>query len=245
MSITIIVMVIAGIVVGFALDAAIARLAKEPYERGELEDDDLRLRKGGGTGLELHSETGALALPRALTSASIYRRAAIVALTTLLFALVGRQYAGSVWQLAVISAYTCALVICAATDAIAYRVPNVVTYPAVLGALVVGLLAPDASRFDVIAGGVLAGGLLFIPSLLTGGAMGMGDVKLALFMGFALGLALVIPAMLLMAIGGGLFAVFMLVTRIRGRRDPIPYAPFIAGATMLVMLLYGTAFAAV
>jgi leader peptidase (prepilin peptidase)/N-methyltransferase len=93
-----------------------------------------------------------------------------------------------------------------------------------------------------MAGGLIVGGILFVPSVLTGGAMGMGDVKLAFFVGFALGLALVVPAMLVMAISGGLAAAILLVTRLRGKGDPIPYAPFIAGAAMLVILLNGTAF---
>jgi hypothetical protein len=37
----------------------------------------------------------------------------------------------------------------------------------------------------------------------------------------------------------------MLVTRLRGKGDPIPYAPFIAGGMMLVLLIQGTAFRAV
>jgi leader peptidase (prepilin peptidase)/N-methyltransferase len=103
-------------------------------------------------------------------------------------------------------------------------------------------MAIDGSgRLDVLFGGLVFAGLLLIPSLLTGG-MGMGDVKLALFVGFALGFELILPAMLLMAIGGGLAAVFLLVTRVRGRRDPIPYAPFIAGGALITMLTQGVAF---
>ena len=71
----------------------------------------------------------------------------------------------------------------------------------------------------------------------------MGDVKLAFFVGFALGLGLVVPAMLYMAIGGGIAAVALLVTRVRNRRDPIPYAPFISGGALIVMLMQGVAFA--
>ena len=72
--------------------------------------------------------------------------------------------------------------------------------------------------------------------------MGMGDVKFAFFVGFALGLTFVVPAMLIMAISGGFAAAVMLVTRLRSRGDPIPYAPFIAGGMLVVMLMEGTAF---
>jgi prepilin signal peptidase PulO-like enzyme (type II secretory pathway) len=48
--------------------------------------------------------------------------------------------------------------------------------------------------------------------------------------------------MLLMAISGGLAAALMLITRLRGKGDPIPYAPFIAGGALVVILVQGTAF---
>ena len=67
--------------------------------------------------------------------------------------------------------------------------------------------------------------------------MGMGDVKLAFFVGFALGLTFVVPAMLIMAMSGGLAAAILLVTRLRGKGDPIPYAPFIAGGALVALLI--------
>ena len=65
-------------------------------------------------------------------------------------------------------------------------------------------------------------------AILTRGGMGMGDVKLAFFTGFALGLTFGVNALLLTAIGGGIIAVVLIVLRLRNRHDPIPYAPFIA-----------------
>lgn len=238
---TVIVMAFVGFIAGFPVDTLIARLAREPFERGVVEEDDLRLKKSP---LALNSETGAFAMPSLLTTASWYRRAVVVALTTVVFALLGRAYAGDDLHVAIVAAYAAVLIVCAGTDVLAYRVPNIVTYPAIVGAIAIGLAIPNAQRFDVIAGGILFGGLLFVPSLITGGAMGMGDVKLAFFVGFALGLAYVVPAMLIMAIAGGIGAAVMLVTRVRGRGDPIPYAPFIAAGALVVMLMQGTAFRA-
>ncbi|HYM16180.1 MAG TPA: A24 family peptidase [Dehalococcoidia bacterium] len=238
---TIIIMMLAGCVAGFALDNLIARMAKEPYQRGDSDGDDAAGRPGA-TALDLHSEAGALAMPALLTDRWWLRRTMVVAATAALFALVGWRYAADSWQLPIVAAYVSALIICTSTDLLAYRVPNAVTYPAILGALIVGLTINDANRLDVVFGGLVFGGLLFVPSILTGGAMGMGDVKLAFFVGFALGLTLVVPAMLLMAISGGLAAALMLVTRVRSKGDPIPYAPFIAGAALVVLLLRGTAF---
>jgi prepilin signal peptidase PulO-like enzyme (type II secretory pathway) len=239
---TVIAMAVAGFFAGFLLDRWIARLAREPYERGEVEEDDVRLNEGVHGALELHSETGSFAMPRALTTGSPYRRTAVVAATTGVFVAIGHQYGGDISHLAIVAAYAAVLIICIGTDLLAYRVPNVVTYPAILGAFAIGIVHPDASSTAVVGGGLLAGGLLFVPALLTGGAMGMGDVKLAFFAGLALGITLVIPALLVMAIAGGVVAGVLLISRLRGKGDPIPYAPFIAGGALVVMLLQGTAF---
>jgi prepilin signal peptidase PulO-like enzyme (type II secretory pathway) len=238
--VTVAVVAIIGLIVGFVLDELIARLACEPYTRTGGGGDGVEHHSGPA--MELQSETGALAMPRLLTTASWYRRAIVVGTTTACFALIGKQYAGTDWRIAVVGFYVSVLIICAATDVLAYRVPNAVTYPAILGALALGCIVPDANWRAVVAGGLLFGGLLLIPSMITGGAMGMGDVKLAFFVGFALGLEFVVQAMLLMALAGGLAAAVLLITRVRGKGDPIPYAPFIAGGALFTMFVQGTAF---
>jgi leader peptidase (prepilin peptidase)/N-methyltransferase len=240
--VTIIIMAVFGVIAGFLLDELIARLAREPYERGESGDGPESEHRPGGGPLELASEAGALEMPRLLTTGAPYRRVIVVIATTAVFALLGRQYQGEDWHLAIVAFYASVLIICTATDILAYRVPNAVTYPAIVGAFVIGMFAPGADRLDVLFGGLIFGGLLFVPSMLTGGAMGMGDVKLAFFVGLALGLAFVVPAMLIMAMSGGLAAAILLLTKLRGKGDPIPYAPFIAGGALVALLIQGSAF---
>ncbi len=234
-------MALVGIAAGFVLDGLIARLAREPYERGEVEEDDLRLKKDPSA-LELSSETGAFDMPRALTTGSAYRRLVVIAATVLLLGFAGRQYGDDALHLVIIAGYVSALIVCTGTDVLAYRVPNVITYPSILAAIVIGMLMPDASVASVWAGGLITGGTFLAMSIATRGGMGMGDVKLAFFVGFALGLTFGVYAMLITAIAGGVIAVLLMVTRIRDRRDPIPYAPFIAIGAMWVMLMQGTAF---
>jgi leader peptidase (prepilin peptidase)/N-methyltransferase len=233
-------MALVGIAVGFVLDELIARLAREPFERGEIEEDDLRLKKDPS--LALSSEHGAFDMPRALTTGSAYRRVAVVAVTALLFAFAARQYGDEPGNMVIIAAYLGALIVCTGTDVLAYRVPNVITYPAVVAAIIVGSLMPDASMPNMLAGGLIVGGTFLAMSIATRGGMGMGDVKLAFFVGFALGLVFGVFAMLITAIAGGIIAVTLMVTRIRDRRDPIPYAPFIAIGAAWVMLTQGAAF---
>ena len=224
-----------GLFVGIALDALIGRLAWPTVNDEPLAEPTL----GSATGLA--TETGSLVVASA--RAHWQRRIAVMAATSGFFALTALRY-DEPEHLAIITAYVCVLLICAGTDLIAYRVPNVVTYPAILGAIVIGAFMPGADIWEVLAGGALAGGVLLLPALFTGGVgMGMGDVKLSAFVGLTIGFAFIAPAMLIMAIGGGVTAAFLLVTGLRKKGEPIPYAPFISAGGLAVLFWQGTAFA--
>jgi prepilin signal peptidase PulO-like enzyme (type II secretory pathway) len=227
-----VVLALAGIPAGFALDAVIVRLAVPP------DDDDAATPFAP----RLQSEAGALVLPQEDATRAWLRRLIVVAATAGLFALAGGRYDGG--EIALVCAYVCVLLVCAGTDALAYRVPNVITYPAIVGALIAGALMPDTDFPRVLAGGALAGGIFLFPALLTGGAgMGMGDVKLAAFAGLALGFPNIAPALVFTALAGGGAALALLTTGARRRREPIPYAPFISAGALVALFWQGAAFA--
>jgi len=69
--------------------------------------------------------------------------------------------------------------------------------------------------------------------------MGWGDVKLAALIGLATGFPLVLLALVMAAIMGGLVAVALLIAKKRGRKETIPFAPFLSLAT-LITLLWGS-----
>ncbi len=236
----ILVLAAAGLAVGLALDALIVRLGVPPDDdEGEPAIDTAPALDA----LAVHrAEAGTLAVTFDTSARAWLRRLAVVATTAGLFALAGWRF-DDVGQAAIVAAYVSVLIVCAGTDLMAYRVPNVVTYPAILGAAAVAILLPDANVWDALAGGALAGGVLLLPSILTGGrGMGMGDVKLAIFVGLALGFTHVSPALLMMALGGGAVALFLLVTRIRKKGEPIPYAPFISAGSIAALLWQGAVF---
>ena len=237
-----------GLVVGLALDAIIVRLAVPPDDEEEdtpQPQDEAPGEVDAGTpaaaGIaSVHAEAGSLVV--GAEGSGWLRRLLVVGATAGLFAAAAALYDGAS-HLAVITAYICVLLICAATDALSYRVPNVITYPAIVGALVVGAAMPGAAFFEVLAGGALAGGVLLLPAIFTGGmGMGMGDVKLAAFIGLALGFAHVVPALVLMALAGGAAATLLLVSGRRKRSEPIPYAPFISLGALAALFWQGAAF---
>jgi prepilin signal peptidase PulO-like enzyme (type II secretory pathway) len=145
-------------------------------------------------------------------------------------------------HIAVVAVYIAVLVACAASDLATYRVPNVITYPAIIFALLIGAFFPDADFPAALIGAAAGGGLMLFSLVISRGAMGLGDVKLATFAGLALGWPLIVPALFLMALSGGLTALVLLLSGLRGRKDPIPYAPFIAAAALAVILWQGTVF---
>jgi prepilin signal peptidase PulO-like enzyme (type II secretory pathway) len=142
----------------------------------------------------------------------------------------------------VVAVYIVVLVICAATDLAWYRVPNVITYPAIILAFLAGSFMPDGDLLRTLGGAGTAAGFMLLALIISRGAMGLGDVKLALFSGLAVGWPLVGDMLVLMALTGGVVAVILLLTRVKGRRDPIPYAPFISAATIAVIFWQGTSF---
>ena len=66
---------------------------------------------------------------------------------------------------------------------------------------------------------------------------GMGDVKLGGLMGLVLGFPEVSVSFYFAFVFGGIFAVVLLLLKLRSRRDAIPYGPFLATGAVAVLLV--------
>lgn len=64
--------------------------------------------------------------------------------------------------------------------------------------------------------------------LASGGGMGGGDMKLGAMLGAFLGWKVALLAVFLAVVAGGALAAGLIVAGIRGRKDPIPFGPFLA-----------------
>lgn len=100
------------------------------------------------------------------------------------------------------------------------------------------ILLPEPSLLSGLIGA--AGGfiLLLIPAIINPRGMGFGDVKMAGLIGLVTGFPLVFVALMLGIISGGLVAISLLVLRIKGRKEVIPFGPFLSMGT-IVTLLWG------
>jgi leader peptidase (prepilin peptidase)/N-methyltransferase len=153
----------------------------------------------------------------------------------------------------VYSLYTTFLLVIAMIDLRHRYVYAVITYPAILCALVLTPLFTGVSlggeslwreRLLATAGGVLVGVVVFtifyvVGRLLYRGEVpiGRGDIELAVIMGAMVGLPRILSALLLGSIINGLISVILLLARRRGRRDFIPYGPGLCLATFATFFM--------
>jgi prepilin signal peptidase PulO-like enzyme (type II secretory pathway) len=130
------------------------------------------------------------------------------------------------------------LVAVTVTDLERRVVPNRIVLPALAAALVVQTAREPSPEW--IAASLAAGGFFLLAALVYPAGLGMGDVKLAAFLGawlgtpvvvalFAGSLLTLIPAVIILALRGS-----------AGRKTAIPFAPFLA-AGGVVALFFGDA----
>src|SRR5919108_2526314 len=128
---------------------------------------------------------------------------------------------------ALVSAFFCAvLVAISATDLEHRIVPNRIVLPAAVIVLVAQTALHPSPEWAL--GAVGASGFLFVAALAYPAGMGMGDVKLALLMGAALGKTVAVALM-----AGMVFALLPSVVLLArhgsaARKMGIPFAPFLA-----------------
>jgi leader peptidase (prepilin peptidase)/N-methyltransferase len=136
-----------------------------------------------------------------------------------------------------------ALLVCTATDLLRYRVPNVVTYPSIALAFLLALVMPDADFRGAVIAAALGGGMFLVMAIITRGGLGLGDVKLAVLIGAMLGLPAAYFALFYGVVAGGVIIFLLFAIGVVRRKEPVPYAPFLALAAIGVALLQGAAFA--
>jgi leader peptidase (prepilin peptidase)/N-methyltransferase len=108
-------------------------------------------------------------------------------------------------------------------------IPNALTGPAALAAVVLGLLLDPSGQVERLAAAALAGGFFLAAALARPGGMGMGDVKLAGVLGLFLGAPVAVA--LLVALVSGVAVSAVIVARVgveAGRRTAVPFGPFLA-----------------
>lgn len=112
-------------------------------------------------------------------------------------------------------------------------IPDKLVLPgAVVGLAGVIAIEPDRWWVHLVASGGSAFFFFLLALLWPGGGMGMGDVKMALFMGAVLGTS-VLLALFAAFLFGSLAGLYLIVARKGSRKSRLPFAPFLSlGGTL-------------
>jgi len=135
---------------------------------------------------------------------------------------------------AAVAAFFCAVLVAVSAIDLEHRIiPNRIVLPATL----VVLLANTARDLtpEWIVAGLAASGFLFAAALAYPAGMGMGDVKLALLMGVALGKT--VPVALMLGMLAALVPGIVLMARhgAKARKMGIPFGPFLALGSVVAL----------
>lgn len=108
---------------------------------------------------------------------------------------------------------------------------------AALGTVLVVAVAEGAAISAVIGWLVGAGVPYALHALTRGHGVGLGDVKLAGLLGIAQGPVGALHMLAIAAVLGGTVAAFLVAAGLRGRRDCVPFGPFLAAGGGIVAFM--------
>ena len=163
-----------------------------------------------------------------------------------LFAALGARFAHS-WALPAYLVLGAGLIALSAIDLEHYILPNRIVYP--LGIAAVPLLALGAGLdgdwwafVRALIGAVCAFAALFAIHVASPRGMGFGDVRLSFVLGLYLGYLGALDVVVGLFLGflyGALIGIALMAFRKRGRRQHIPFGPFLAAGTLTIVLVGG------
>lgn len=161
--------------------------------------------------------------------------AAAAAAVPLIGAAFVRFGAGS--RFAVAAFFIATLCLLASIDIAERRIPNRVVLPAAVVILVAQTAFFPERALEWVLAALAAAIFLLVPLLVFPAGVGMGDVKLMLLLGAALGSA-VATALVVGSLAAAAYAAFLLVrSRGNARRSAFPFGPFLAFGALVALLI--------
>jgi len=176
--------------------------------------------------------------------APIGARTLLVELATAALFVAAAVRFGASWSLPAYWLFFAALLVISVIDLEHLIVPNRVLYPALAASVPLLLLAAAAgddwgALRRAAIGGLAAFGALFLVHIVSPRGMGFGDVRLAGLIGVYegwLGVGHIFLALFLGFVLGALVGVGLIVAGHKGRRDAIPFGPFMAAGAVIAVL---------
>jgi leader peptidase (prepilin peptidase)/N-methyltransferase len=162
----------------------------------------------------------------------------VKATTAALFVLVVAVHHDDATRLALGLAMVGFLVALTLVDLQTRLLPNRLTAPAAVTAVVLGLLVDASGESERLLAAVLAGGFFLVVALAFPSGMGLGDVKLAAVLGLFLGRD--VAAALLIALVAGVLVGVLVMRRkgvAEGRKTAVAFGPFLALGAVAALLV--------
>jgi leader peptidase (prepilin peptidase)/N-methyltransferase len=156
------------------------------------------------------------------------RRAPVVAALALPMGVLVLRTLGPTWAGARALVLGLILLAAAVIDVETLRIPDRLTLPGIVLGLATQLSPAAGGILGGVLGCLVGGALLYAMALLGQGGTGGGDIKLAATMGAFLGWPGVLLAVVLAVLAVGLTGGVLLLTGVKGRRDVVPFGPFLA-----------------
>lgn len=107
-------------------------------------------------------------------------------------------------------------------------IPDLLSVPGIALGLAASLVTGHPHWLDSLVGILVGGAIFFMIIVASRGGMGGGDMKLGAMLGAFLGWKVLLVAVLSAVLLGGVVAIFLLVLGRKGRKDPVPFGPFLA-----------------
>jgi prepilin signal peptidase PulO-like enzyme (type II secretory pathway) len=120
------------------------------------------------------------------------------------------------------------------TDITAMRVPNVLSLPGALVVFVLVVTSGIQTWSHSLVGALTGFAVMFAIHLLSGGNMGLGDVKLYLMIGALFGPLGAVESIMAASALGSLTGISLRLTGLLPARSYIPFVPYIFAGTILV-----------
>jgi leader peptidase (prepilin peptidase) / N-methyltransferase len=135
--------------------------------------------------------------------------------------------------------FACVLVALATADLERHLIPNRVLLPSSAVLVAAELIADPSTGWRRLVWGAGAFGALLALALIYPAGLGMGDVKLAFFLGAGLGRS-VVAALLIGCLAGGLAGIVVLARYgAAGRKIALPFGPFLALGALVALYVLG------
>jgi len=121
-----------------------------------------------------------------------------------------------------------------------YIIPDELSVFTIVSGIIFFFIIGDMSFKSLILAFLIGGGFLFIIALI--GPMGGGDIKIMAGFALFLGLERTILALMMSFILGGVIGVLLILFKIKGRKDHIPFGPFLGLGTLISFVYFNVIF---